>query len=583
MRNFLKIFAACFLAIVVVFVVGIIVLFGIVGSISDSEVPVVKERSVLLIDLSKKVTERGSDEDFDPLEFSAESVPSLRSLIGAVENAASDSSIKSIYLKAGNNALGYAASQELCEALLLFKKSGKKIIANADAMSLRAYEVAHLADEIYVQPGGAFEWNGYFVELIFFKNALDRLEIKPEIFYAGQFKSATEPFRLTKMSEANKLQYRAFLDGMYNNLLFSIASQRNLDSSNLRQLANQLAVRTPEQAKKAGLITDVWYEDQVRNRLADLCGLSKATDLNIISVKDYIKATETSETGDRIAVIYADGDIVTGKGEDGLIGSDTYRSLIAKVRNDKRIKAVVLRVNSPGGSAIASELIWRELTLLKKEKPLVVSMGDYAASGGYYISCMADSIFASPATLTGSIGVFAMFFNAEQMLNHKLGLTFDGITTTPYADFGNLTRPMTELEKTVAQRDVNTIYDTFKLRVMAGRNMSSAQVDSIAQGRVWSGQDACRIGLVDATGGLQRAIKAAARKAGLDKYAVRTYPLQQSFLQKIMDKTDPNTSQIKAVKKMLTPVQWNLLNQFGTLQTMANSPQARLPFVLQVP
>ncbi|MCU0376373.1 MAG: signal peptide peptidase SppA [Chitinophagaceae bacterium] len=581
MRTFLKIFAACLLAITVVFVAGIVVLFGFVGSISESEIPVVKQQSVLLIDLSNQVTEKGSDEDFDPLTFSAESVPSLRSIIGAVENAASDSSVKTIYLKAGYNSLGYAASQELREALLLFKKSGKKIIANADVMSLRAYEVAHVANEIYAQPGGVFEWNGYFIELMFFKNALDKLEVKPEIFYAGQFKSATEPFRLTKMSEANKVQYRAFLDGMYNNLLFSIAKQRNLDSSKLRQLANKLEVRTPEQAKAAGLITDVWYEDQVRNRLARLCGVSDAADLNIMSVKDYIKATEATGTGDRIAVIYADGDIVGGKGEEGQIGSDTYRSLIAKVRNDKKIKAVVLRVNSPGGSAIASELIWRELTLLKKEKPLMVSMGDYAASGGYYIACMADSIFASPATLTGSIGVFSMYFNAEQMLNQKLGLTFDGISTSAYADFGNLTRPMSELEKTVAQRDVDSIYTTFKARVMAGRKLSSAQVDSIAQGRVWSGQDACSIGLADATGGLERAIKAAAKKAGLSKYAVRTYPLQQSLIEKIMDKSDPNTTQLKAVKKVLSPAQWNLLNQFGTLQKMANTPQARLTFVLQ--
>ena len=583
MRTFLKIFAACLLAIVVVFVLGIVVLVGFVGSVSESEVPVVKKQSVLFIDLSSPITEKGADENFDPFTLSAESVPSLRDIIGAVENAAADSSIKTIYLKAGYNALGYAASQELREALVSFKKSGKKIIANADVFSLRAYEVAHVANEIYAQPGGVFEWNGYFIELMFFKNALDKLEVKPEIFYAGQFKSATEPFRLTKMSEANKVQYRAFLDGLYNNLLFSIATQRNLDSSKLRQLANQLAVRTPEQAKAAGLITDVWYEDQVRSRLAKLCGVSTAADLNLMPIKDYVKATSSTGTGDRVAVIYADGNIVGGKGEDGEIGSDTYRNLIAKVRNDKKIKAVVLRVNSPGGSAIASELIWRELSLLKKEKPLIVSMGDYAASGGYYIACMADSIFASPATLTGSIGVFTMYFNAEQMLNQKLGLTFDGINTAPYADFGNVTRPMSELEKTVAQRDVDIIYTTFKSRVMAGRNLSGAQVDSIAQGRVWSGEDACRIGLADATGGLERAIKAAARKAGIDKYAVRTYPLQQSFIEKLMDKSDPNTTQMQAVKKMLSPAQWNLLNQFGTLQKMANTPQARLPFVLQTP
>jgi protease-4 len=388
------------------------------------------------------------------------------------------------------------------------------------------------------------------------------------------------------MSEANSIQYKAYLGEVYRQMVTSIQRHRGIDTATLTKLANKLSVRTAEQALQYGLIDGLLYDDQVRDTIKNQLGLSKNDGINFMSASKYIEATKQTGSGDRIAVVYADGNIVDGKGEDTEIGSETYRKLLASIRTDEKVKAVVLRVNSPGGSAIASEMIWRELELLKKEKTLVVSMGNYAASGGYYIACMADSIFALPNTLTGSIGVFTLLFDAQKLFNDKLGLNFDGVRTNTYADFGNFTRPMSDFERQVAQRDVDEIYGTFKARVMKGRNMKDAYVDSIAQGRVWSGKDATEIGLVDRIGTMDDAIACAARMAKLDKYAIREYPKRQTLIDKILNPQDDNdaeTGSVKALSKQLTPQHAAWLKEYHTLTRMVNIPQARLPFLIQMP
>jgi protease-4 len=585
MNTFFKVFFGCLLAIVVAGFLGILILFGMAASLTTSVKPVVQDKSILYIDLSQPVMEQGRDEEINLNTFSIDKIPGLHDMIGAVRHAIGDSSIKALYLLARGNSMGMAASQEFGAIIDSFRASGKPVVAYADIMPQRAYEIAHKASHIYAQPGGAVEWVGYHVEVMFFKNLLDKLELKPEIFYAGQFKSATEPFRLTKMSDANRLQYSAFLQSIYSSTLRSISRHRNIDSATLAGLANNLAISTAEQAYTHGMLDGVLYEDQVRDTLRKLSGIKMADDLRMIKISDYIEATKQTGTGDRIAVIYADGSIIGGSSPGGNdIASDDFRAMLAKLRRDDKVKAVVMRINSPGGSAIASEIIWRELELIKKEKPLVVSMGDYAASGGYYIACGADSIFAQPNTLTGSIGVFTIMVDAQKMLNNKLGITFDGVSTNTYSDYGNIARPMTGFEKSKTQRDVDTIYNIFKSRVTAGRKLSGAKVDSIAQGRVWSGSDALKIGLVDKMGGLQDAIDCAARMAKLKKYSTRSYPGRPSLIDQLLGtKDDPNTVQAKLISRQLLPEHATLIREYRMLQNLANHPQARLPFVLQLP
>jgi protease-4 len=584
MKSFFKVFFACLLAIIVVSFLSVLLLIGIGASLSSSEVPVVKDKTVLYIDISQPVGEQGTEDQLNPSDFSMESFPGLQELIYAINHSVADSSVKAIYLLCRGNGMGMAASQEFGAAIDRFKASGKPVIAYADILPQRAYEIAHRASHVYTQPGGVVEWVGYHIELMFFKNLLDRLYIKPEIFYAGQFKSATEPFRLTQMSDANRVQYQAYLNQVNTSLLASIGSHRKLDSTQLISMANNLEVGSSEEAFSKGMIDGVLYEDQVRDTIRRLIGIKEKQDIGFMKMDAYIKAIKKAETGDRIAVIYADGAIVGGTGAEGEIGSDTYRSLIARLRNDSKVKAVVLRINSPGGSAIASEVIWRELELLKKEKPLVVSMGDYAASGGYYIACNADSVFALPNTLTGSIGVFSVLWDAQKMFNDKLGINFDGVGTNTYSDFGSLSRPMSAFERQVAQRSVDTVYSLFKNRVMAGRKLAGSKVDSIAQGRVWSGNDALAIGLVDRLGGMQDAINCAAGMAKLEKFKTTAYPQKKSFFERLFgEKEDPNTTNLNLLSKQLSPQHAAWLKEYKTLEKLANFPQARLPFLIQLP
>ncbi len=583
MNTFFKVFFACLLAIVVAGLIGIFLLIGVSSSITATEKPVVKDKTVLYIDLAEPVLEQGREDELDFSSFSMESINGLHDMVNAVYYAIGDSSVKALYILCRGNGLGMAGTEELGAAIDSFKASGKPVVTYADIMPQRAYEIAHRGSHVFAQPGGMVEWVGYHAEVMFFKNLLDKLEVKPEIFYAGQFKSATEPFRLTKMSDANKVQYNAFMQSIYSNSIRSISYHRKLDSAMLASWANTLAVRTAEQAFAKGMIDGVFYEDQVRDTLRKLVGLKMGAEIPFMKIGEYSTATRKVGSGDRIAVVFADGNIVGGSDIDQ-IASDDYRALLSKLRNDDKVKAVVLRVNSPGGSAIASEIIWRELELIKAKKPLVVSMGDYAASGGYYMACNADSIFAQPNTLTGSIGVFTIMIDAQKMLNNKLGLTFDGVITNTYSDFGNMARPMSDFEKQVAQNDVDSIYRTFKSRVMAGRNLSGPKVDSIAQGRVWSGKDAIRIGLVDRMGGLQDAIACAARMAKTDKYNIRNYPQRPSLLEQILgDKEDPITTEIQMFSNQLTPQHKAVLREYQMVQQLANRPQARLPFVFQLP
>jgi protease IV len=428
-----------------------------------------------------------------------------------------------------------------------------------------------------VNPVGGVEWSGFSAELLFLKGTLQKLNIEPQIFYAGKFKSATEPLRSDRMTPENRLQTEDFVGDLYQYILQRCGEARRIDTATLHQLANTAAIQTTEDAVRHKLIDGARYDDQIKDEFKKRLGLDKYDKLNFVTINSYADAKSPAASGsDRIAVIYAEGNIVDGNGNDANIGGDAFRKLIRRVRLDRSIKAIVLRINSGGGSALASENMWRELELAKKDKPLVVSFGDVAASGGYYMGCGADSIFASRNTITGSIGVFGVIPNMQGFFNNKLGITFDGVKTAPYADAGSVYRPLTETEKRLVQQSVDKIYLQFKQRVAQGRKKDMDYVDSIAQGRVWSGEDALRLGLVDRIGGMQDAIECAARLAKTDSYRLREYPQTENWLQKFFNKAEPTPQAI--LKKQLGADQFLIYQQLMKVQELCGPVQARLPF-----
>lgn len=581
MANFFKIFFASFLALIVFSIVSLVVSLFFLAAIATPEQPVIGNNAVLVLDLSKTYREQAQDNPLAALMGGTEeeSLPGLYDMVRMIKAAATDDEVKAIYIKANDNANGFAATEEIRDALLAFKKSNKTVIAYGEVISQNAYYVAQVADKIYCNPKGAFDFRGFATSLFFLKGTLEKLEIEPQIFYAGKFKSATEPLREYKMTNANRLQTAVFMGDLYQHFLAKTAETRKVDTTTLHQLANTGTIQSPYDALTYKLIDGLKYDDEVKAELLTKLGLKETDKINYVSFDDYQKA-RTMDNGsgsDKIAVIYAEGDIVDGKGDDESIGSDKFRNLIRKARLDKSVKAIVLRVNSPGGSALASEVMWRELSLARKVKPVVVSMGDVAASGGYYIACGGDSVFAQPNTITGSIGVFGIIPNMQAFFKNKLGMTFDGVKTATYADFGDVSRPLTAAEKVFVQNSIDTIYHTFKIRVADARNMSVDAVDSIAQGRVWTGKRAVEIGLVDKLGSLKDAIDCAARMSKLSTYKLKGYPEQQPFFEKLFGSVT-KTTKVKSIKEEIGVAQYDMYMRLKKLNSIMGIPQARMPF-----
>ncbi|MDR0794255.1 MAG: signal peptide peptidase SppA, partial [Chitinophagaceae bacterium] len=537
MKSFFKIFFASLLALFIFCFIGFLIMAGIVGSLMRSEKSEVGSKGILLLDLAQAYKEQSSENL--SLNFSGGSSfskkPGLYDLVQMIHYAKTDSSIKAIYIKCNDNANGFAASEELRQALQDFKESKKPVIAYGETITQKAYYVASAADKIYTHPRGGLDWRGYAATYPFFKGLLDKLEIQPQIFYAGKFKSATEPFRATQMTDANKLQTRVWLGDLYASLLLAAESKsKKFDTAQIHTLANNMTLQTADDAVKYSLIDGVKYDDEIKTELHQIVKSKEKETLNFVKFSDYMQAVNYSNSGkDRIAVIYAEGDIVDGKGEDGQIGSVEFKNLIRQARLNDSIKAIVLRVNSPGGSALASDVIWREISLAKKAKPVIVSMSNYAASGGYYISCAADCIYAEPGTITGSIGVFGMLLNSESFLKNKLGITFDGVKTAEHADMVSPVHKLTPVEQNYFQSGIDSTYFIFKSRVAEGRRKSMEYIDSIAQGRVWTGVRAQGIGLVDSIGSLNDAIKYAAEKIKSKSYRIKEYPQPKSIFDQL--------------------------------------------------
>lgn len=571
--------AACLLALVLFTIVAIFFLLAVVGNIARQDAPQVLNSSVLVIDLSQTFSELQNDDPLRLLRDEESTLPSLYDVVRLVNHAAGDTKIQGILLQANGNGNGYAASDELRNALASFKASGKFVVAHADILSQRAYDVATVANKLYLHPKGFLQFSGYSVTYVFFKGLLDKLQIEPQIFYAGKFKSATEPFRGEKMTEANRLQTAVWMNDLYDEFLVRTAAARATDTATLRKLAAEGLVQTAADALEYKLVDQLKYDDEVKDELKERLNLDKYARINFVSLSTYFAANSSySAKGEKIAMIVAEGNIVDGKAEQGTIGGDTYRNLIRKARLDQSVKAIVVRINSGGGSALASETIWREMALAKKEKPVVVSFGDVAASGGYYMAVAADSIFAMPSTITGSIGVFGMLPNMEGFFKNKLGITFDAVRTSPYADAGAIYRPLTESEKKMMQANIELIYDQFKNRVSEGRRMDTAVVDSIAQGRVWTGKRAIDIGLVDRFGGVADAINCAARMAKLESYRISVFPEPKNFIEQLFGKSEPMTFRDQ-MKKELGEEQFQLYEQMRNIREWSGA-QARWPFVV---
>lgn len=518
---------------------SIIVIIGIafiissaISSTKTSKDVEIKDKTVLKLTLDYPINDRADNNPFSSLDFSSmepKRTLGLDELLTSIRYAREDKHIHGIYLRLTTLPSGMATLEEIRDALIDFKSSGKFVVCYSDYLTQKAYYLASVADQIFLNPAGFMEFKGLASELIFFKKTLEKLGLEPEVVRpsGNKFKSAVEPFINEKASDANRLQLSVILNSLWQKMLDDIHNTTKISRDSLNSFASNLMINLAEDALKHKLIAALTYEDEFVDLLKAKAGVELSEDLNLVTIEKYAKKVEkftNRRAKNKIAIIYASGEIIDGKGSSDEVGSETFVKAIREAKDDEKVKAIVLRVNSPGGSAMASELIWRELELAKKKKPLVVSMGNYAASGGYYISCNADTIVADYTTITGSIGVFSILFNTQKLFNDHLGITADTVKTHRYADFPNIMRPFTAEEKRIMQRQVDHIYSLFLKRVADGRNMTIAQVDSIAQGRVWTGVDAHRLGLVDVLGGLDDAIHIAAGMAGIDSYQLAAYP-----------------------------------------------------------
>ena len=566
------------LLLLIVLVTAIVTTAGNDGALS------VASNSILHVSLDYPIKERTDKNPFAELSFlglESKKKLGLNEILEGIEHAKSDDHIKGIYLDASSLESGMATMEEIRNALIDFKKSGKFVIAYSEVYSQGAYYLATAADKIYLNPEGMIDFRGLSSEIMFFKGALDKLDIEAQIIKVGTYKSAVEPFILDKMSEPNKLQVTSFLGSMYDHFLSEISRSRKIPKNTLFSIADSAKIRAPKDALTYKMVDGLIYKDEVLDELKKLTKIDKKKEIESVSLEEYAPAEDKKEESsqNRIAVIYANGEIMSGEGDDETMGSERISRAIRKARTDDKVKAIVLRVNSPGGSALASDVIWRETVLAKKSKPLIVSMGDLAASGGYYIACAADSIFAQPNTITGSIGVFGIVPNMQKFFNNKLGITFDGVQTGKFADLGSVSRPLTDAERMILQLEVNKTYNTFTKKVADGRKKSQSYIDSIGQGRVWSGTEALKKGLVDRLGNIDDAIASAAKKAKIKDFKIVNYPAQVDPIKSLFDNS---ADKVKAYF-----VKSELGDNFIYYEQMKSAinlsgVQARIPYNIQI-
>ena len=562
-------------------ILGVTMLAGFVAS-SESET-LVMPNSVFTLELKGTVQERYQPSPVDQFFEDQISTYGLEDILNSIQKAKEDEQIKGIYLHTGALACSTASLQAIHRALADFKQSGKFLIAYADMYTQGGYYLASVADKVIVNPVGSLSWHGLASETMFLKDFLAKIGVKMQIFRVGTYKSAVEPMTNTEMSPANREQTQAFLESTWKSIVSDVAASRNISVDSLNLLADQnMDLRPAEDYVRCGLADTLMYKDEVLSYLKSLAGLTEEDNLQTLSLDEMTRVksvTPKSKTRDVVAVYYAYGEIDNGSSYDEGINSEKVAKDLRDLRKDKNVKAVVLRVNSPGGSAYGSEQIWREVTLLKAEKPVVVSMGDYAASGGYYISCAANKIVAEPTTLTGSIGIFGMMPDASELLTNKLGLHFDGVKTHKMADMGSMSRPFNAEESALMQQMVNQGYALFTKRCAEGRNIPLEELCKIAEGRVWTGSMAKELKLVDELGGLDTAIQLAAELGKVKDYKLKSYPAKQDFLTELL-----NTRTDRYIHSQLQETFGEYYQGFEWLRHVKQSDrlQARLPFNMRI-
>lgn len=585
MKDFFKFTFASMLGVVlagIVFtILGIVSMVGMVAS-SDTETTI-NENSIFVLDLDGALSERVEENPFQSLLGDDYQALGLNDILTSIQKAKENDNIKGIYLQTGLLQASFASLEEIRHALKDFKESGKFIVAYADQYEQGMYYLASVADKVIVNPQGSIAWHGLASQPVFYKDLLAKIGIDMQIFKVGTYKSAVEPFIATEMSEANREQVTAFLHSIWGRLLEDISASRNIPVETLNQYADELMdLKQAEAYITCGLADTLLYKDGVLDYLKEMSGREKDESLRTLSLADMKNVKRNvplDKSGNIIAVYYAFGGIDDSTSPDEGINSEKVCKDLRKLREDETIKAVVLRVNSPGGSAYGSEQIWREVVLLKEQKPVIVSMGDYAASGGYYISCAADCIVADPTTLTGSIGIFGMFPNLEGLLTDKLGLHFDMVKTNKFADMGDMTRAFNADEKAAMQNYINNGYKLFVKRCADGRGMSVEAIEKIAEGRVWTGATAKEIGLVDELGGLDKALEIAAEKAEVEAYSIINYPSQSGFFSSLMNKGKDDY--INGKMRETLGESYHYLQFVENLKEM-DRIQARMPFDLRI-
>jgi len=594
MQQFFKfVFASCLgvlLSLLVFSFLMIAFVGGAAASFGAKDPVTVKPNSVLEVSFGSQIPEKTNNVAPDGgFTFETEDVVGLFDMIEGIEQAKTDDDIKGIYLNVDGVPGGMVTRSTLRDALVDFKESGKFIVAYSKYYTQNAYYLASVADDISVHPAGSIDFRGFGAQIPFFKNALNKLGVKMEVYYAGQFKSATEPYRLTEMSDQNRRQIKEYLAPLYQSFLDDIAESRNMESTEVRRIANEWLVRKAEDAVTYKLADRVGYKDEVLDELRERIGLESDDKVYKINIKDYAMKVQPStdfSVKDKIAVIYAEGTITMGEDQYGAVADDDYGPMIRKIRADDKIKGIVLRVNSPGGSALTSESIWRELSLAIEEgKPVVVSMGDYAASGGYYIACMADKIYAEPNTITGSIGVFSMIPNASELLNDKIGISLDTLNLGKYATSLNGFHDHSPNEAAILQQSTNQIYEVFLKRVSDGRDMTRDEVHAVAQGRVWTGEKALELGLVDALGGLETAIADMKDRLGLQEVRVTEYPKVKDPVQQLMDKfLNPMNAKAQTKQAILKEELGQIYPYYQHLKEIQQmkGPQTRMPYLIDI-